>query len=82
MSAKPSLWQARWQIDQAQSLAIHDSGLQVRLQDGNGIAENAGDIVRDFVSKHGEHNATAMVLRLVREGSTLLVDPHARGWRG
>lgn len=82
MSSKPSLWQTRWQIDRTEGLAVHDSGLRVRLQDGKGTALNADDVVASFVPKHGPHNAPAMVQRLVREGAQLLVDPHSRGWRG
>ena len=82
MSAKPSLWQARWQIDQAEGLAIHDSGLRVRLHEGKGSAENADEVVALFVPQHGLHNAPMMVQRLVREGAQLLMDPFSRGWRG
>lgn len=82
MSPKPSLWQARWEIDQAESLAVHDSGLRVRLLDGTGVAENADEIAASLVPKHGAHNAPAMVQRLVREGAQLLIDPYSRGWRG
>ena len=83
MSTKPSLWQALWEIDQFENLAVHDSGLRVRLQDdGKGIAENAAEVVESLVAKHGAHNASAMVQRLVREGAQLLIDPYSRGWRG
>ena len=82
MSSKPSLWQARWQIDQSEGLAVHDSGLRVRLQDGQGAAENAAEVAEAFIPKHGSHNAPAMVQRLVREGAQLLIDPYSRGWRG
>lgn len=81
MRSKPSLWQARWQIDQIEGLAVHDSGLRVRLRDGAGSAENAAEVAESFVPRHGAHNAPAMVQRLVREGAQLLIDPHARGWR-
>ncbi len=81
--SKHALWQTRWDIDQVGNLAIHDSGLRVRLQeDGTGAAENAAEVIESFVPKHGAHNAQAMVLRLVREGAQLIVDPYARGWRG
>lgn len=82
MSPKPSLWQARWEIDQAEGLAVHDSGLRVRLLDGKGVAENADEIAASLVPQHGAHNAPAMVQRLVREGAQLLIDPYSRGWRG
>ncbi len=82
MSSKSSLWQARWEIDQAQGLAVHDSGLRVRLKDGKGAAENAAEVAQAFTPKHGPHNAPAMVQRLVREGAQLLIDPYSRGWRG
>lgn len=61
---------------------MHDCGLRVRLLDGKGAAENAAEIAESFVAKHGPHNAPAMVQRLVREGTQLLIDPHSRGWRG
>ena len=83
MPSKPSLWQSRWHINPAEGLAVHDCGLRVRLQaDGQGSAENFGDIEAALVPVHGAHNAPAMVRRLVREGAQLLVDPNARGWRG
>ena len=75
-------WQARWQIDQTQGVATHDSGLRVRLEGGRGAAENADAVALALVPKHGAHNAPAMVQRLVREGAQLLIDPHSRGWRG
>lgn len=81
MRSKTSAWQARWHIDSASGLATHDVGLKVRLQDGKGIAENAGPVIEAFAMEHGPHNAPAMVQRLVREGAQLLIDPHARGWR-
>ena len=82
MSSKPSQWQARWKIDQTEGLAVHESGLRVRLQDGKGTAENGAEVAESFIPKHGPHNAPAMVQRLVREGAQLLLDPYARGWRG
>jgi hypothetical protein len=82
MSSKPSLWQARWQIDQTEGLAVHDSGLRVRLSEGKGSAENSSEVVESFMPKHGQHNAPAMVQRLIREGAQLLIDPYSRGWRG
>ena len=82
MSSKHHRWQARWQLDPAQGVAVHDCGLRVRLQDGRGMAENDSDIVLALTAEHGAHNAPAMVQRLVREGAQLLIDPHSRGWRG
>jgi hypothetical protein len=81
MSAKPSLWQARWHTDEAEGRAVHDCGLRVTLRDGKGVAENATEIIESFIPKHGPHNAPAMVQRLVREGAQLLIDPYSRGWR-
>lgn len=82
MSTKHTLWQARWDLDQMANLATHDSGLRVRLEDGQGVAENTDEIVLTLAPVHGEHNAKAMVQRLVREGAQLLIDPFSRGWRG
>ncbi len=91
MSTRHSLWQARWQLDALTGTAVHDCGLQVRLDDGAegsdgseraGRADNRDDIVQALTATHGAHNAAAMVQRLVREGAQLLIDPHARGWRG
>lgn len=82
MASKNARWQARWRIDTAAGLATHDSGLRVRLHDGVGVAENAQEVAQALASLHGPHNAPLMVQRLVREGAQLLVDPHARGWRG
>ena len=82
MSTKSSLWQANWQIDPHEGLATHDNGLRVRLNSGRGVAENAADIAQTFELRHGVHNASAMVQRLVREGEQLLIDPTSRGWRG
>ena len=76
------MWQARWQLDAVEGVATHDNGLRVRLRDGVGEADNADVVVQMLSSQHGAHNAAAMVKRLVREGAQLLVDPHARGWRG
>ncbi|MBU6260880.1 MAG: hypothetical protein KGL18_15165 [Burkholderiales bacterium] len=81
MKSKHTLWQSRWQLDPAAALAVHDCGLRVRLQGDRGTAENAAEVVQSFAAEHGVHNADAMVLRLVREGTRLLIDPHARGWR-
>ena len=81
MKSKHSLWQARWQLDPAEGLAVHDCGLRVRLKDGQGVAENSAEVVDSFVPLHGAHNAPAMVQRLVREGAQLLIDPFSRGWR-
>jgi hypothetical protein len=81
MASKSSLWQTYWQIDPVANLAVHDSGLRVRLQDGKGVAENADAVAETFVPQHGAHNAPAMVQRLVREGAQLLIDPYSRGWR-
>jgi hypothetical protein len=81
MRNKDSLWQSRWQIDQDQVVATHDSGLRVRLDQGRGVAENSEEIALTLVPLHGAHNAPAMVQRLVREGAQLLIDPFARGWR-
>ncbi|MEO5735379.1 MAG: hypothetical protein ABIN96_13110 [Rubrivivax sp.] len=82
MTTRHRLWQARWELDALAGTAVHDSGLQVRLLDGAGVADNGDDIVQALTAAHGAHNATAMVQRLVREGAQLLIDPHARGWRG
>ena len=82
MQSKHTLWQARWDIDQAEGLAIHDSGLRVRLASAVVVAENVEDMVQVIAAKHGAHNAAAMVQRLVREGEQLLIDPNSRGWRG
>ncbi|RYE96176.1 MAG: hypothetical protein EOO78_21940 [Oxalobacteraceae bacterium] len=84
MGTKSTMWQAKWQIDQMAGLAVHDTGLRVRLPHGeyDGVAENADEIVQTLVPKHGAHNAPAMVQRLVREGVQLLIDPTSRGWRG
>lgn len=82
MGLKATLWQARWDVDPTTRLAVHDTGLRVRLQDGQGIAENAAEIAEHFIPQHGSHNAPAMVQRLIREGTQLLIDPYARGWRG
>ena len=76
------MWQANWQIDQLEGLAKHDSGLNVRMNMGRGIAENLPEVVQALEQKHGTHNASAMVQRLVREGEQLLIDPNSRGWRG
>lgn len=82
MTSKHYRWQALWQIDQEDGVAVHDSGLRVRFKDGSGRAENADAAVLLLVPDHGEHNAHAMVQRLVREGAQLLIDPYSRGWRG
>ena len=82
MTSKHHRWQARWQLDPTQGVAVHDSGLRVRLHDGTGRADNEGEIVLSLTPQHGAHNAPAMVQRLLREGAQLLVDPFARGWRG
>lgn len=82
MTSKHARWQTRWQIDQAAGVALHDTGLRVRLADGLGAADNAEEIAAALKPLHGSHNAPAMVQRLVREGAQLLVDPYSRGWRG
>jgi hypothetical protein len=82
MSSKSTLWQANWQIDYVTDIATHDSGLQVRLDGDVGVSENSDEVALLLTPKHGLHNATAMVQRLVREGAALLIDPYARGWRG
>jgi hypothetical protein len=82
MSSKHSLWQAKWQIDQLEGIATHDTGLKVRLDKGIGVADNAAETVQVIEPTHGAHNAAAMVQRLVREGEQLLIDPNSRGWRG
>ena len=74
-------WQDAWTLDSARGLAVHESGLRVRLQAGVGVAENAADIEQVFIAGHGSHNAPAMVRRLTREGGQMLIDPSARGWR-
>jgi hypothetical protein len=81
MNSKHRRWQARWQIDVATGLAVHETGLRVRLAEGRGVAENAAEVALALVPQHGAHNAPAMVQRLVREGAQLLVDPQSRGWR-
>ncbi len=81
MSSRHRQWQARWQIDASAGLAVHETGLRVRLTEGHGTAENAEAVVQALVPQHGPHNAPAMVQRLVREGAQLLVDPYSRGWR-
>lgn len=81
MSTRHIRWQARWRVDTRTGLAVHETGLRVRLSDGVGAAENAEEVAASLVPQHGAHNAPAMVQRLVREGAQLLVDPHARGWR-
>ncbi len=74
-------WQASWKVSDDGTLARHASGLRVRLQGDLGQAENAADVEQAFLLQHGPHNAPAMVLRLVREGAQMLIDPAARGWR-
>ncbi len=82
MTPKHTPWKARWQVDDTETVASHDSGLRVRLQeDGQGIAENGDEVVAQLLPLHGAHNAPAMVQRLVREGAQMLIDPYARGWR-
>jgi len=75
-------WQARWELDPGAGTATHDSGLCVRLVDGQGVADNAASVEEALRPLHGPHNAPAMVQRLVREGAQMLMDPNARGWRG
>lgn len=82
MVSKHHRWQAYWDLDAVAGRATHDTGLRVRLEQGAGVAENGDEIAESFVARHGPHNAPAMVQRLVREGAQLLIDPHARGWRG
>lgn len=81
MTSRHNRWQARWQIDSAAGLAVHETGLRVRLLEGRGVAENADEVALALALQHGTHNAPAMVQRLVREGTQLLIDPHSRGWR-
>jgi hypothetical protein len=81
MTSKHHGWQARWEVDQWATLATHETGLRVRLQDGVGVSDNAEEIALALVPAHGAHNAPAMVQRLVREGAQMLIDPNARGWR-
>ncbi len=82
MEPKTKPWKSRWHIDDTETVATHDSGLRVRLQaDGLGVADNGADIVALFEPLHGQHNAPAMVQRLLREGAQMLIDPYARGWR-
>ena len=82
MTAKHVQWKTRWTVDETETLATHDSGLRVRLQDGGlGVAENGDEVVAALTALHGPHNAPAMVQRLVREGAQMLIDPYARGWR-
>lgn len=80
MISKHRRWQERWQINQ-NGIATHDTGLRVRWEDGQGVAENAEEIALSLVPEHGTHNAPAMVQRLVREGAKLLISPNSRGWR-
>ncbi|WP_295391481.1 hypothetical protein [uncultured Thiodictyon sp.] len=80
MTSKHRGWQERWQINQ-EGIATHDTGLRVRWEDGQGVAENAEEVVLSLVPEHGTHNAPAMVQRLVREGAQLLINPNSRGWR-
>ena len=82
MKSKSSLWQAAWILDLNDGLATHDSGLRVRMTSGQGLGENATEMVEAFTPAHGAHNAKAMVQRLIREGEQLLIDPNSRGWRG
>lgn len=79
--SRHSLWQARWEIDSANHVATHDSGLRVRLEDGHPRADNETDVVQLLATAHGDHNARAMVQLLIRQGSQLLIDPYSRGWR-
>jgi hypothetical protein len=82
MGSKHVRWQARWEIDQREGVATHDSGLRVKLQEGFGVADNAEEVINSLLPEHGSHNAPAMVQRLIREGAQLLVDPNSRRWRG
>ncbi len=82
MTSKHHHWQERWDLNQDDGLAVHDSGLRVRLHEGIGVADNAGEVEQALVPQHGAHNAPAMVSRLIREGAQMLIDPTARGWRG
>ncbi|WP_418318941.1 hypothetical protein [Piscinibacter sakaiensis] len=82
MTSKHNRWQERWDLNQDDGLAVHDSGLRVRLHDGVGVADNAAEIEQALLPQHGPHNAPAMVRRLIREGAQMLIDPTARGWRG
>jgi hypothetical protein len=75
-------WQERWDLNQQDGLAVHDSGLRVRLHEGVGLADNAAEVEHSLLAQHGAHNAPAMVRRLTREGAQMLIDPGARGWRG
>ena len=81
MNSKHHRWQSCWQIDAAAGIATHETGLQVRLHDGAGVAINGDEAVLSLVPVHGAHNAPAMVQRLVREGAQMLIDPYSRGWR-
>ncbi len=82
MGSKHSLWQAKWQLDQVEGVATHETGLIVRLEAGIGIAMNQAQTMKAIEPAHGAHNAAAMVQRLTREGEQLLIDPNSRGWRG
>ncbi len=81
MKSRHQGWQAYWDLDRVAGRAVHDCGLRIRLVDGVGLADNADEVAESFVPQHGSHNAAAMVQRLVREGTQLLIDPDARGWR-
>lgn len=82
MTGKHHHWQDRWQVDRTDGVATHESGLRVRLHEGVGLALNAADVEAALADQHGAHNASAMVIRLAREGAQMLIDPYARGWRG
>ena len=82
MASKHYNWQDRWQFDRTAGTATHETGLQVRLDEGVGVARNASEVEDTLAREHGAHNATAMVARLTREGAQMLIDPYARGWRG
>ena len=71
MTSKHHRWQTRWQIDRGSMTATHESGLVVRLVNGQPRAENGPEIIAALTPKNG-HNASAMVARMMREAAALL----------
>lgn len=75
MASKHHKWQSRWQVDVAQRLATHDTGLRVRFDAGTaGQADNAGEVAAELGKTHGPHNTPAMLVRLQREAQEIYAE--------
>ena len=78
MTSKHWKWQARWTVNLAARVAVHDSGIRVNLAGPRPTVEDYPAALAQLAATHGGHNAPRMLARMLREAAEVAEAAAAR----